>query len=355
MSLINLPTEILLCILENLSPDFFYHDIRRLAVSKRWYVLVWPLFARQLNLTSASLPLFLRDKKRIVRRVQSHVTSARLWIDDRTTSYPEMGSREFLKNERWTEEDGRMRDAAAILRRHFPTLRSLSLTFRDFTKRMLMRGYRLTFRGFLGLPHLTSLEIDIKFPQYVGEQMREEGCCLCGRINPLLRTLRRLWCRLDPVCDLLLLLDDEQAAGVGGRSGGKASDSSIGVLEELIINLDFKFEGPIRSNGLFPDSCRGSPSILPDGTPIREHIKRQAAAISLRMSEPKMVRVIVWEPAAREVHALDFVTQRRSRLPVGYEWDAEGEVIPEDGRGESDYEWNSEQESLEDEELWISD
>ena len=73
MPLLQLPAELLLLILNHVGREFFAQDPRRLAVSKQWHDLAWPVLVRDLRLTTASLVRFTADPA-LLARSQRHIT-----------------------------------------------------------------------------------------------------------------------------------------------------------------------------------------------------------------------------------------------------------------------------------------
>ena len=77
MPLLQLPAELLLLILNHVGREFFAQDPRRLAVSKQWHDLAWPVLVRDLRLTTASLVRFTADPA-LLARSQRHITTVTL-------------------------------------------------------------------------------------------------------------------------------------------------------------------------------------------------------------------------------------------------------------------------------------
>ncbi|KAK4237076.1 hypothetical protein C8A03DRAFT_16341 [Achaetomium macrosporum] len=313
MALVSLPAELLLPILDDLGPRFFHQNVRRLTISKRWYALAWPVFARELILTSASLARFVSDEA-VFRRMEPHIASARLSIGGKKLRFKpgDLGAVYVARKDKLSKTDStRLRKVATKLQQ-CPALRSLRLNFT-----LDSPNTQLPFADLVGLRHLTSLEIDAILLPAVPRGTTTDDCWCC-HINRLLCSLRRLRCRISPACRRLLEID--RAVGSGLPVG----------LEELIINLDCR-----TTLDWMPRSCRYMPyGPYPPGSGFThfDGIKTQAAALALHMTRPRMVRVIEYDCQAREIRAFDALTGRQSRLPRDYEWDAEGELIEDDGQ-----------------------
>ncbi|EMR66228.1 hypothetical protein UCREL1_6796 [Eutypa lata UCREL1] len=62
MLLLQLPPEILLCILDELGHEFFSKDLSRLTISRLWYDLAWKVFSRDLPFTAWPLIKFTKNE-----------------------------------------------------------------------------------------------------------------------------------------------------------------------------------------------------------------------------------------------------------------------------------------------------
>jgi hypothetical protein len=304
----------LLCILEEVGPEFFIEDKRRLAVSKGWYRVAWRVLARDPVLKWRSLRRFTSDAG-LCRDMRPYMKSL-------TLSLGHKKERRYSSGCPWDREE--LLTAAAAKLRQCAAPPKLSIVFWEMPAQLR----ELASSGLLRLRHLTSLEIDgmDRFDDLEIAHNRAE--CVGCHINRLLPTLRRLRCRLYPFCPKLLGLPQAVIR----------KDKDL-PLEELIINLDYH-AAVSRSQFCYhwyQWRADGQPIHPPNGASVGQ-IRMQATMLAWYMARPKMVRVMVWDgrPAQRKVRAFDALTGRWSLLPAaGYEWDDAGE--PADPVVDSDW------------------
>lgn len=307
MTLLQLPSEILLHVLDHVGASFFHQDIHRLCVSKRWYSLAWLILAQDLHLSLQTLPRFLANEGSF-ERIRPHVGSANLLLHflDKTVQ-----DRANVDDQCIIEANSYL-DQLADLLRQCPQLKALSIT--------AQLGFFGLSTGSIGrllsTCPLTSLHIDIpiRLALWRGRPGYNDNTAhLCCCINALLPSLRRLSCRLHLICGRLLepLLDD---------ANGPLN------LEELIINFTQPpFTGPGRRD---PRRCD---SILAPFGPTQLVIEAQATALAARLPNPRMVRVIGYGPlTASGIYAYDAITKRRELLDFDAEWDADGKVLADE-------------------------
>lgn len=314
-TLLQLPAEIVLHILSYLGFDFFAQDVRLLSVSKAWYALAWPVFVREVRFTETTLVKAMDGGATTsLNRIRLELNTVKLVFQGHDVPADQLELMAVAGNA------GEVDDVAYRLRPHLfklcpllmcsAGLRSLVIT----TKGLQRRGFQIT-KPLTSLLHnlwrLTSLEIDI-----VGWNMGqpwESDMHLCRSVNVQLPSLRRLRCRMDTVCDSLL-----------DPSGFWQSSLD---LEEVIVNLSLLELSEAITSYHYPARCN---SISQTGVlQLREAMETTAAALSLRLRRPRMVRVIYHEFPSLETRAFDALTGKRIRLRNSLEWDAEGEVLGE--------------------------
>ncbi|EAQ90339.1 predicted protein [Chaetomium globosum CBS 148.51] len=310
MGLLQLPSEILLHILNHVGASFFHQDPSRLRVSKRWYSLAWLILAQDPHLSLQTLPRLLANEETF-GRIQPHVGSVNLVLH-----FPDKTVRDCanVDDKRVVEANSHL-DQLAVLLRHCPQLKALSLVAQvDFFG--LSTG---SIGSLLSASPLTSLHIDIpiRLALWRGRPgYNDHTAHLCCCINALLPSLRRLRCRMHLICGRLLepLPDD---------ANGPLK------LEELIINFtQSPFTGPGRRD---PRSCD---SILAPFRPTQQVIEAQAEALAARLPNARMVRVIGYGPRKlRGIYAYNAITKRREMLNFYTEWDASGTVLADENGG----------------------
>ncbi|KAK3299581.1 uncharacterized protein B0H64DRAFT_389071 [Chaetomium fimeti] len=307
MALLQLPSEVLLHMLDGVGASFFYKDIRRLHVSKRWYSLAWLIMAREVHLNLRTLPRLLENEE-VFGRIRTHLSSVNLYLHFLGKTVRDDPS----PDDKCVVEANSFLDQLVVPLRHCPQLKSLSI----IAALGLFGLSTGSIGSLLSVCPLTSLHIDIpiRLALWRGRPgYNDHTAHLCRCINALLPSLRRLSCRLHLICDQLLepLPDD---------ANGPLK------LEELIINLTQpSFTGQGRHH---PRNCG---SILAPFEPVQKAIENQAEALVARLNNPRMVRVIGYGVLLQEIYAYDAITKRRTRLEPDAEWDAEGQVVADEG------------------------
>jgi hypothetical protein len=342
MELMWLPAELLLKILKILGWQFFSEDVRRLIVSKRWYDLAWPIFARELHLDFKSLPKFLANDE-FFERVHERVGSVDLTLKG---VHHDFGPRRTFSFEmerrmpRWSEISSRLQMLATMLQR-CPRLEHLSVAVSPEIEALAPQPFvnMISTRH----EHLTSLELHVPTLLPFNERgmvVFNRGISsthLCRNINALLPSLRRLRCRMRDICEAIL---------------EPPPDNVPLRLEELIINFTrprAQEEPPEVINSMtrlpsrdlpyqYSASCKrllnpGYPN--PIGRPFSETtraIEARAVALAARLANPRIVRVIGLQVdgVTRRIVAFDAVSGRRMYLDPEAEWDADEKVIAED-------------------------
>ncbi|KAH6845739.1 hypothetical protein B0I37DRAFT_344851 [Chaetomium sp. MPI-CAGE-AT-0009] len=308
MALLQLPSELLLHILSHVGASFFYEDLHRLRVSKRWYSLTWLILARELHLDLRSLPRLLANEAAF-ERIRPHIGSVNLSLHFLDKTVPDEPS---VDDKCIVEANSCLDQLVAPLRR-CPQFKALSIV-----AALDLFGLSTGSIGrLLSVSPLTSLHIDIpsRMALWLGRPgYNDHTAHLCCCINALLPSLRRLSCRLHLICDKLLEPLPNDANGPL-------------KLEELIINLT---QPPFTDVG--PSYPRNCAAILWPFEPTRKAIKRQATELVARLAKPRMVRVIEYgiRDTPQEIYAYDAITRRRTVLDLDAEWDAEGRAIADE-------------------------
>ncbi|KAK1762841.1 hypothetical protein QBC33DRAFT_480848 [Phialemonium atrogriseum] len=321
MLLLQLPPELPLYILDYFGPEFFLQDICRLTISKKWYDLGWKILVGDLQLTATSLGMFTRDEA-VLRRSQPHIATLELFLEGYEDRRPLLPTdRRGIRPDDTDAVDGwtvnlnsSLAKLAAMLQR-CPGMRCLKLKARPERPGLGLRrqGYLMVkpLGDLLSLRHLTNFAFR-HWGLYPQSQACDPGIHLCRSINALLRSLRRLHCRMDSICESLLELPPH--------------DTPLN-LEEVIINLSLSELSDAITSYRYPNRCQPIPSET--FLQLKEAIENQATTLLRQMSNPRMVRVISHEVPSLGISAFDAMTGQRVRLGDGIEWDADGEVVDE--------------------------
>lgn len=269
----------------------FRQDIRRLAVSKKWYTYARPILLSTLRLSSEDLePLLLAMEGSttlaMVQRATKHID---LVLAGRNSHEAAKG--DFLTDRTSLEE-------LAHNLEDFAALRSLVISTRGCST--IMPGRLLP--SFASLNQLTSLKVDLE--PFVFERGSKHH--VCESISQLLPNLEILHCRLPHVCEDLL-------------------KSPPGALKELIINISSEMDEFYSING--------SDHFSSGVDKLRTSLKTCLLQFAASMRDPKIVRLIYnfWR-----LHAFDAIENRRLLFEDSTAWDADCLLLPED--------WNTDDE-----------
>jgi hypothetical protein len=314
MALLQLPSELVGHILADVGSEFFYQDTRRLTVSRRWYGLALPLLTRDLEFACvSSLEEFFMSHS-AVAQAETHLRSVRL---DLEIFYDELVSRrlepytETLEAQWRSEINDRLASLAAALQR-CPRLGILSVIAPVGIGGLVALALAPEpFVGLLSAGNLTSLVLDIAGDHSIRAREGDEPH-LCFHINALLPSLRRLRCRMFWICGSILR---------------PLPDECQSKLEEVIINLT-REHCAVDKLGEFPRHCRATR--VGELFSATKTLQTRATELAARLHNPRMVRVIAFEPGSYRSYAFDALTGRRMWLDLKADWDADGAETGED-------------------------
>lgn len=297
MTLLQLPTEILLLIFNHLGPKFFAQDLRRLAVSKKWHDLAWPVLVRDLSLRGPSLARLTRNPA-LLARSQRHIATFTLHLEGPPVRVA------VPSDAPWSAELTTAFDALSQSLSQAPALRALTLTAHALGN----AGHILPARALANLlssvqhregHYLTTLHLDTHACPI--SQEYEAGVHLCASINALLLpSLRVLRCRMERVCPVLL----------GGGGGGQ---EPLPMLEEVVVNLSLAEVGDMYFSDRHARGCGGLYG--EDGSGVAEEMERAARALVGRMGiKRRRVTVLSHRLPSLELVLFDAVEGRREVL-----------------------------------------
>ncbi|KAK4042776.1 hypothetical protein C8A01DRAFT_44269 [Parachaetomium inaequale] len=236
-----LPSEIWLMILESLPPSFFQKDIRRLALSKRWYSLAFPAFYPRIEFTprvisrlvhrkSASLDrsrALLRNSLRCVNIVLDGLGRAN--YGTRSPGNPDVAVFDTPANlarfSLMLLEFRELNEVRFAARWPNPAWRADPLA-RDYLPLRSLEPY-------LGLlTHVTALDLDLCGTDVLPDRDSSSSSSghFCEHVRPLLSRLRTLRLRMRTVCHMALWPLEGQAVTLGeltlGLYLGRVSESN---------------------------------------------------------------------------------------------------------------------------------
>ncbi|KAI1276339.1 hypothetical protein F5Y07DRAFT_367117 [Xylaria sp. FL0933] len=319
MPLLQLPAELLLCILSHVGAGFFRQDISRLTISKQWYSLAWQIFVQDIYLTSQSL-MRLTENLDVLMRSQPRISTVELSLEgfkepnpltqiDRRGTY----GVDVDDVDQWTARLNYSLFNLTGLLQQSSGLRHVKLKAgSEYELGYLWRhGYLMVkpLADLLSVCHLTSLEFDVGY--YALGQTDDPHAHLCCSINSLMKSLRRLHCRMTNICERLL---------------EPPKDGTTFNLEEVIVNLCLSepsesvmfYRVPRRCNSMQGETF----------WQLKDAIESQATELVGHLSNPRMVRVIWHKLPAPNIFAYDAIKRQRLRLgETNTNWDAKGEII----------------------------
>ncbi|KAI1422711.1 hypothetical protein F5Y12DRAFT_761369 [Xylaria sp. FL1777] len=324
MQLLELPAELVLHILTYVGPGFFHQNLDYLTISRQWYSFAWHVFVRDLQLTSRSLMRLTEDVAAFMPpSSQPRIATVELSLEgfkepnpltqiDRRGTY----GVDVDDVDEWTAHLNYSLACLAAMLQQCPALRGLKLNAgSEYELGYLWRhGYLMLkpLADLLSVCHLTSLEFDIGY--YALGQTDDSHVHLCCYINSLLKSLRRLHCRMTNICERLL---------------EPPEDDTPLKLEEVIINLCLSEPSESIMFYRVPRHCQSIPG--ESFWRLKDAIENQAATLACHLSNPRMVRVVWHKLPAPRIFAFDAMTGQRLRLgETNTEWDADGEVVDDD-------------------------
>lgn len=172
----NLPPELVARVFEYVGSDFFRHDVRRVAISRRWYEFARPVLLGQVCLSTSSLGPVLRvvENEETLAAIQNLTESFELYLDP-------------------PEEEGSAGAALEELGSRLQQLTQLhTLSIHPGTTAISLEPQ--IWRDFLSLGYLTSLSIDLANVDWTPAE--QTSYHMCEAIGTLLPSLQQLRCRL---------------------------------------------------------------------------------------------------------------------------------------------------------------
>lgn len=203
MLLLQLPPEILLCILDELGHEFFSKDLSRLTISRLWYDLAWKVFSRDLPFTAWPLIKFTKNETAFLG-CQPYIASVGIdlgcpeWWN--TTPSPPM-------KKIYVSLINSASEVLVGMLKRCQSLRCLKIKVGpDCPELDIERPAYLMVKplaGLLAIQNLTSVVFDTA-GCYSFHQPADSDLHICCALSSSLRSLRRLHCRTDTICECLL-------------------------------------------------------------------------------------------------------------------------------------------------------
>jgi hypothetical protein len=335
MSLLQLPHETIIQILEYVGSSYFRSDLSRLTVCKQWSKFAHTACFRDFYVTPKTLRRLLSSTN--VDTSLSLVKDSVETLDLDLKGFEDWDSiplsRHYSQNvSTWSGTHGRavraawttelnndLLNLATIVQtsRKLRILRIRATTELHPLVRLLEhRDYLFlsTIRALLPASNVTSLELDLCGTQLIPDRSQEhgEGLHVCTSIAALLTTLRRLRLRMRSICADVL------------RPGQHSANLR---LNEVLINLSLSNDSPLITSAAHATCCIS----LPGGfLELKATMEKQAQALVAQMAAPKMVRVLTHALPSIKMQAFDVLTGGNVALGEGAEWDDDGEAVEDE-------------------------
>ncbi|OAQ61140.1 F-box-like domain-containing protein [Pochonia chlamydosporia 170] len=324
MSFHQLPPEILLHILRSLGSAFFRQDLRRLLVSKWWYELARVVLLQDIHLSAGSLQrlALATNRESVIHSIQDQVITVNLGLDGfenwhslKLTPTTETSRVDFTVLSLWTSELNSWLATLANILQNCTKLQILRLEARperhDPRLGLQRRDYLMAspLASLLSIKYLTCLEIDAAGTNLISEN-NAPSMHICGYINDMLPTLRRLRCRMSSICPQIL-----EAAGKG----------PLRRLQDVVINLSLSELSVSDTSYRYPSRCVASPG---DSFPqLKADMELHAGELVHVMNSPRIVRIVSHTFPGLKMHSFDAITGRQMLLESPAPWDADGEEV----------------------------
>lgn len=300
-------------ILECLPPSFFQQDIRRLALSKRWYSLAFPIFYPRIEYTPRVISRLVNRKSKSLDRSRAMLRKSLRCVNIVLNGVPGEDA-----------ELVRFNTPANLARFCLMLLECRELDEVRFAARWPNRAWPAdplqtdylcirTLEPYLSvLTHVTALDLDLCGTDIVACSSRRHGyghghghgddtiatpVHFCEYVRPLLSRLRALRLRMRSICHTALV-------PLEGREV---------TLQELRLSL---YLGRVSENNPKLNSSRTCPRTAGSRTrtvPIND-MRAAMMALVVRMAPPARAEMVHLAPTG-EVHVWDAATDRCTRDP----------------------------------------
>ncbi|KAK2874960.1 hypothetical protein FQN49_001911 [Arthroderma sp. PD_2] len=330
MNLLELPSELLLYVLEYVGASFFRDDLDRLTICKRWYHLAHVVFETDIKLptramtrlvTYPALSTKLQLFKHSLKTLSIELSGFNDWECISASTLEDGDDRLYL--DRWTRElNKNLLKLAAHIRgnRNLRTLRFTAWSEYNADVPILVHRDYLhedTISSFLSLDNLAVLELDTCGSSFIpsGERQSQSRyqSHICPHIAALLPRLHRLHLRMREICPLAL----------------QPGDKDVPYLKTVIVNLSLSNEPSGKKSVHHSMKC--------DVGLSRQNLvvlmEREVVSLAARMTSPAIVRIITDISAGPidsgvYLQSLDVLTGalRPLKPAMGVAWDDYGEI-----------------------------
>lgn len=294
MPVSRLPPEIWLLILECLPPSFFQEDIRRLALSRRWYSLAFPTFFPRIEYTPKVISRLVNRKSKAWNKARAMLRKSLRTVN---IVLDGMAPWSDLENMCFDTASNLITFCAMLL--EFRELRTVCFTARWPNRQWLADPLQVDYlplksiQPFIGIlaSHLTVLDLDLCGTAVTdhsrGSPRTPAHFCPC--IKPLLSRLHTLRLRTRCIC----------------REAVRPLQGQMLSIKDLTVNI---YLGKVSDTNPKLNSARlcRSPNSWEWINPANE-LRSELKSLAAKMTRPKRVQMIHMAPTG-EVHTWDATT-----------------------------------------------
>lgn len=342
MLLLQLSSEILRLIFDQIGSSFFREDLKRLTVCKQWYEFALPECLRRVVLSGDSLDRLvntdiLKQASTLTRsckdltlyiggdQIRSFSPSALSHLPTSSNGDPSIALGAVSQGDTLANSqtlDNNLAELALLLQRT-SKLRVLHIRAWCFPP-LHVRGCQgdylslPTIRSLLSVDNLAVLALDLSVGFHDPFEYQEAGCQLCPTIGALLDNLRALQLRLRTICPNALK-PRSRIHGLG--------------LAKVVINLSLATNLPWQTSAIHSKRCGSDGGGM---LQLKTDMQKQAESLVPRMAEPKVLRILTHSLPAIETRVLDVRTGKTMILDDNAAWDQDGRACEEYSSPESE-------------------
>ena len=302
MSLLRLPAEILIQILDDAGTPFFREDIRRLTVCKYWFQCASTVCFKELVLARKFLRRLFssHNAERSLLLVRQNLE--RLHIELKG-SEPQIEAKALNKDlnrlAALVQSPSRLRAMHIYASSEPPRWQYIALS---------------PLKTFLSMRNLTVLDLDLGTSPTSRDSRRDgdHPAHLCPNVGAMLDTLQRLRLRMSRICEIALK----------PRNQGEKLR-----LSEVYVNLNHANQRVPSTIGVHCGRAPRASSRSGTALQLQQDIEKQAQILVTQMSSPQKIRILTRSPPRYKLHSFDVLTGSRMVLFDRKGWEDDGKVI----------------------------
>lgn len=344
MSLLQLPPEILIQVMNHVGSYYFRENLERLTVCKEWFRFAHTACFRDLQLSQNTLRRLLSfpDVRRSLVLVQDSLEILNLKLTgfedwgsiQEPQIYPQDANALYASSQdgdlgrasltTWTTVLDNDLAQLAITAKKSPKLRIIRVQALSERHPLLPRLPRRDYlslsaiRTLLSVENLVVLELDLCGTLLTPREEYGDDFHVCTSISALLTTLRRLRIRMRSVCADVLR---PQHHGASLR------------LSEVLVNLSLSNESSMITSATHSTPCGSKSGRF---LKLKADIEDQAEALIPHMVSPKIIRILTHSLPQLEMRSLDVLTGKCMKLADDMDWEDDGKTVDDMSDSESE-------------------